>query len=282
MVNAVETNNVGDDKIIVSKPVMDYILKCQHPSENDQREPVHKTNIGVESGTTSQQVSVVGLEELRESLKKAIESDEVTTGIIDRIEKAVISNKPTFRHSECPPTSNIINIDVPPHELEVFHARMERVMQQNNNILLGLINDMISTKFTTVENNLNKLIHQKADKIYQKLDLLLANAGVEIKDADQVSEQVATMSEDFEVSPEIPTEPSDSTIIQKSPESNSISEVIDVITMARPEQTTLAAEGTEAASKKDKQSDTPENLVDHVSNLSAMLQGTINLKGQIV
>ncbi|KAF2359102.1 hypothetical protein FHG87_010147, partial [Trinorchestia longiramus] len=180
VVVALEAPEDDETPLIVPKPVMSFIMGCQKSQSREGLVPVYRTDVSTESGTTSQQVSLLAMDELQESLRAAIESDDVTRHIMSHIKDEFdAKSKPSFSIESCPPTTNVINIDVPPQELEVFHTRMERVMQQNNNILLGLINNMISSKFSSLEQSLSKVLIDRIDKNREILDLLLAKIAPE-------------------------------------------------------------------------------------------------------
>ena len=136
--------------LVVPQPVMDYLLNCRQTKKAEELVPVLRTNIDVDGDMTSQQVSLLGLDELYTSLKSTIKSDDVTKGIIDRIRQELITSKPSFRTEFCPPTTTTLNVSVPPQELTLFNLRMERVLQQNNNIIIGYISNLIKTQLAPI------------------------------------------------------------------------------------------------------------------------------------
>ena len=273
------SGDVDDDSLIVPKPVMSFIMNCQRSIPEEKLVPVFRTDVISESGTTSQQVSLLGIDELQASLRAALESDDVTAHIMDRIKEELEPNESSFRQAaSCPPTSNTINIDVPPEELEVFHLRMERVMQQNNNILLRQINGMISTKFTNVEKRLTKLIKQRTNRISQKIETLYAGSTVPEDIKDALEDQ--TENADFATT-EAPATFVDTTEQYHEPADNAFANAVKAIQTASAEATkggdSEATQGTtpqqdEYQQKQQKKVDQLEAL-DHISNLSVMLQG---------
>jgi len=150
-----------DDSLVVPKPVMDFILKCGKNSS-----PVEATEIFEDNLKAFRGIPIVGPQHLEATLRGALRNDDVTEYVMTKIEEEFGSDIPKFRQrEECPPTANVINIDVPPRELHVFHDRMERVLQQNNNVLLGIINNLISTKFSNVEQRLMEQIESRANHL---------------------------------------------------------------------------------------------------------------------
>lgn len=242
------TQTENEEPLVVPKPVMSFILGCDKSQSQEELIPVYRTDIDAESGTTSQQVSLLELDELQTSLKVAIESDDVTSHIMDRIREEFNAgpkfNKATYQAESCPPTTNVINIDVPPQELEVFHTRMERVMQQNNNVLMRLINNMISSKFTIVEQNLSKLMTKKSSEIMDKLDKVLSKLGDEktvglpnIRNENEDSEDEEVVTENT------PDVKSDDTVEATTPEST-FAKIVQAI-QAADEQEVEALKETE-------------------------------------
>jgi len=150
-----------DDNLSISKDVMNFLMKCK-PDEpeityepRNRVVPVHKIEIGDESGIRSHQVQMLGLDNLGDSLQQALHNSEFSGHVLSKLKDATSRASASVRQSEsCPPTTNIISIDVPPQELQIFHERMERVTQQNNNLLQGLIKHMIDTKLEDIERNI--------------------------------------------------------------------------------------------------------------------------------
>jgi len=194
----------------------------EHIEGRNRLFPVHNLEISDKKGITSHQVQMLGLSTIEDSLQKVFHNAEFAEDLFKQIDKE-LGVTPTFRASSggipvpsestggiplpsdstggipflqeydlptvkqapsCPPTSNIISIDVPPQELEVFHDRMERVTQQNNNLLLETIKHVIHTKISEVERNilteldhrttvLGALIDQRSSGLQEKLSLIL-------------------------------------------------------------------------------------------------------------
>lgn len=254
-VTATEDEETGP--LQVPRPVMEFIMGCKKRSLSDEDEklvPVYRTDISAQSGTTSQHVSLLDPDELEASLKSAIVSDKMTEHIMDRVLQKLVpteGSSPSYRQ-ECPAT-NVINIDVPPEELEVFHIRMERVMQQNNNILLGLINDMISTKFTTVQQRLTKLINERMDKLDSKIEAILSRLLVQegvagtpstadVRDEDSSADSVATESP--KIQPNISK--------QDDPEvTNAFAEIVQAIKSANEDEANKTASMDETSKEED-------------------------------
>lgn len=156
---------VEEEDLLVPKPVMDFIMDCRRGRKQDDLVPVLRTEIDVNGETTSQKVSLLGVDELQASLKSAIESDAVTDHIVNRIRDEFTPSGPSFRTENCPPTYQTINITVPPQELVAYHQRLERVMQQNNNILIGQMNDIITAKFASVQRVLAGIVKTRTKVI---------------------------------------------------------------------------------------------------------------------
>ena len=64
------SGDVDDDSLIVPKPVMSFIMNCQRSIPEEKLVPVFRTDVISESGTTSQQVSLLGIDELQASLRQ--------------------------------------------------------------------------------------------------------------------------------------------------------------------------------------------------------------------
>lgn len=177
------TDTVEDEDLVVPQPVMEFIMDCRRSRRQEDLIPVMRTDIDSDSGTTSQHVTLLELDELQASLKSTIKSDKVAEEIVKQIREEISHSGPSFRTENCPPTINTINITVPPQELVAYNLRLERVMQQNNNVLLGLVNDMITAKFSTLQKSLEQLIEHKTNSISDNLSrmtAILKSAGTDI------------------------------------------------------------------------------------------------------
>jgi len=138
---------------------MDCMLKCR---EGETHGALASSN--QETLNSFENLPIVGPEHLEAMLRSALNDDDVSDYVMERIEQELGANKGAFRQrADRPPTTNIVNIDVPPGEMQAFHDRMERVMEQNNNLLLEGIHYLIKNKFSVVEQHLLKQINSNAN-----------------------------------------------------------------------------------------------------------------------
>ena len=188
---ALTTFAAGDDgkdggdleDLVVPRPVMKFIMDCRKSRRDEELIPVLRTDIDADGSSTSQQVSLLGIDELHASLKSAIESDDVTHHIINRIRQEFSPVGPSFRTEHCPPTHNYLNISVPPQELKAYHLHLERALQQNNNNLVDLINDVMTSKMAALERSLENLIRSRTDQLNENIVKL--SSALPLSDSDQ-------------------------------------------------------------------------------------------------
>ena len=222
---ALTTFAAGDDgkdgdleDLVVPRPVMKFIMDCRKSRRDEELIPVLRTDIDADGSSTSQQVSLLGIDELHASLKSAIESDDVTHHIINRIRQEFSPVGPSFRTEHCPPTHNYLNISVPPQELKAYHLHLERALQQNNNNLVDLINDVMTSKMAALERSLENLIRSRTDQLNENIVKLssalpLSDSNQEIvlsglKDEPSKSEDVDSEPSNVEESANVDSEPS--------------------------------------------------------------------------
>ena len=147
------------NSIFDPKQVMDCMLKCREDETHGTLASSNKEKLN-----SFENLPIVGPEHLEAMLRSALNDDDVSDYVMERIEQELGASKGTFRPSaDRPPTTNIVNIDVPPSEMQAFHDRMERVMKQNNNLLLEGIHYLIRNKFSDVEQRLLKQINSNAN-----------------------------------------------------------------------------------------------------------------------
>jgi len=172
----IRSSEQTNDHLSVPKPVLDHILnfnKQYQPYEQYEPEertvPVYNVEIGGDDQISAQQIQMLGLRNIDEQLRTVFQSGEVTDHIVSQVEQR--ASKPSFRQAEsCPPTTNIISVDVPPNELTIFHERMERVTQQNNNILLRMVNEIVSKHLAEIEKKLMAFTDNRIDMVHQQIE----------------------------------------------------------------------------------------------------------------
>jgi len=138
---------------------MDCMLKCRESETHGALASSNKENLN-----SFENLPIVGPDHLEAMLRSSLNDDDVSDYVMERIEQELGASKGAFRQpADRPPTTNIVNIDVPPGEMQAFHDRLERVMEQNNNLLLEGIHYLIKNKFSVVEQHLLKQINSNAN-----------------------------------------------------------------------------------------------------------------------
>ncbi|KAG7165151.1 hypothetical protein Hamer_G004936 [Homarus americanus] len=175
----------GDDDVMtIQKEVMKFILGCQQQGVgSDYAVPVYETKIGDTTGTTSQQISILDLEELGHSLRKTVHSEAVLGHILGQVKDAVTASTSGQGRSECS-IENHIQIEIPPQELDEFNDRIQLISQQNGRILLQQISNIFSYKLRNQRVDLEKLIKRKTNNLNSKLNRILVLLGEEVTDED--------------------------------------------------------------------------------------------------
>ncbi|KAK8747726.1 hypothetical protein OTU49_016559 [Cherax quadricarinatus] len=192
----------GDDNVIsVPKDVMRFILGCQQQGVgSDFAVPVYQTKIQDTSGTTSQHVSLLDLEELGQSLRKTVQSDEVLGQILGQVKEAVTSSVSGQARSECS-IENHIQIEIPPQELDEFNDKLQLLTHQNHLMLLEQINNLFTYKLRSQRIDLEKLVKRRTNNIISKLNRILTLLGDTVTDG---SDNVAIESWAGEAATEYP------------------------------------------------------------------------------
>lgn len=195
-ITLIRSSDQNNDHLSVPKPVLDHILnfnkQYQYEPAEERTVPVYNVEIGGDDQINSQQIQMLGLRNIDEQLRTVFQSGEVTDHIVSQVEQR--ASKPSFRQQEsCPPTTNIISVDVPPNELTIFHERMERVTQQNNNVLLRLVNEIVSKHLVELEKRLMAFTDQRIDMVHQQIETKFRDLRIVAKQSlynDEVTKHV--------------------------------------------------------------------------------------------
>jgi len=230
-VSGVLAKQDDDEQVMVPSDVLRFILGCQRDAfgDPDAPLPVYHTDINTKSGTTSQKVTLLDTEQLKQSLRGSVHSEEVLDLIIGQLSAAVhgvTSNNNRLRHAGFPSSrdsnsttdnnqgctvTNNIEVSVPAQEVDDFNDRVQMLIQQNSFLLLEQINTLFTYKLRSLRQDFENMVQKRTKKIHRKLDAVLKALDVAIPDEpeDDDSEDNQPMTEssqDIDNSTDNPTE----------------------------------------------------------------------------
>ena len=164
-----ETLNVPYD-------VMDFIMGCQRSpslSEKSAQVPFYETNLSPKTGTVSQSVSLLDVEQLEKSLMQSINNDKTVDYIIRTVTQGIAgsSQEKEFR-SGCP-VEKSVTVTVPPLDLDEFRERLGVILNQNNLERLEQLNVLLAYKFYTFQKTIEKSIKKRTEKVMDRLESLI-------------------------------------------------------------------------------------------------------------
>jgi len=230
MVCGITAKQDDEEQVSVPSDVLRFILGCQRDAFGEPTGPlpVYHTDINTNTGTTSQKVTLLDMDQLRESLKGSVQSEEVLDLIISRLSAAVRgvantnnrvrhdgvnrdSNSTSDSNQGCTINNNI-EVSVPAQEVDSFNDRVQMLIQQNSLLLLEQINTLFTYKLRSLREDFENMVQQRNKKINRKLDAILkaldVKAPVEPEDEAQspVSEPITESSSEVDSSTDDPTE----------------------------------------------------------------------------
>ncbi|KAK7080560.1 hypothetical protein SK128_010953 [Halocaridina rubra] len=248
---------LGDDKDVINVPedVLKFIIGCRQAQPGAKLGvPVHQTNIDDNTGTTSQQVSILSLSELRTALKGSVHSEAVVNHIMRQLEEATKTGESAMGRSECSTIENNISISVPAEEIDLFNNRMTMLMQMNSIKMLEQINTLFSFNLRNQKTETEKYIKRRTNKILEKLDKIMEHLGISMEDGDDYDYYDMTGEGDSVTTlpPEVTTSPASVLeIITELPTTVRNTDLVPDVSVAPPEivveaETSPAAKPTPA------------------------------------
>jgi len=197
LVTAYNPSN-NDNYLSVPKDVFDHILKCQHvevdekPTPQFRKVPVHNIEIGGDDSVRSENIQMLDIRSLEDKLGSVFTPGDYRDHVISQVHARTSAfADPSFRQKDsCPPTTNIIKIDVPPNELVIFHEKIERATQLNNNVLMSLFHQVLSHRFRDLEKNLKAYIDKRDVDLQESIKKTLQE--LSMKEVTSTMERVPT------------------------------------------------------------------------------------------
>jgi len=213
-----------DGDVLVPQDTLRVILGCHHDRTVSVGPkaplPVFHTDIDTETGTTSQKVALLDTDQLKQSLRGSVHSDEVLDLIIGQLNTVVQEaaaataagnpnrlrqdgpfheSNSTIDDKECTINNNI-DISVPAQEVDNFNDRVQMLIQQNSFLLLEQINTLFTYKLRSLREDFEGMVKDRTKKINRKLDAVLKALGAEMpaggEDEDEETVVEASVGEE--------------------------------------------------------------------------------------
>ncbi|CAL4260914.1 unnamed protein product, partial [Meganyctiphanes norvegica] len=187
-----------EEQVVVPTDVLRFMLGCQRDAFGDPDAgplPVYHTDIDTESGTTSQKVSLLDKDQLREKLSSTMQSDEVVELIIGQLSAQVhgfaspnnrlrneagifsTTNDTVSTDAGSCTINNNIEVSIPAQEVDSFNDRVQVLIQQNSFLLLEQINTLFTYKLRSLRDDFEDMVKERTKKMNRKLDAVLRALG---------------------------------------------------------------------------------------------------------